>query len=321
MVTGYTCGFVWLLIWNMKVHIYNVPLTVLQKNWLRINATTDLFLSKVVCWVRPCCFCLSRTFEMDHVVGWWYVLANHLLSFLYSSSLFQLRSVRSVGKYMVIEILVQCCIRQTKKHLKENKRYISVRASIWVYVCVSHPHGINLPNAIIQSVNVRKKIIQWVKKHLNSHLYILQSSTSELQMKSSGLNSSIEFGCFPQPHCQPEQFSFVQPSQIFNMTCVCLILFYISYLWNIIFMNKHSMPIENISTIADFNSTGFPLFRTDKIPWLFQVFQEISRCFFIILKVVLIYIHILTNFHCTKKLTISIILQINKPSLQPILVI
>ena len=34
-----------------------------------------------------------------------------------------------------------------------------------------------------------------------SHLSIRHLSTSELQMKSSGLNSNIEFGCSPQRHC------------------------------------------------------------------------------------------------------------------------
>ena len=47
----------------------------------------------------------------------------------------------------------------------------------------------------------------------------------------------------------------------------------------------------------------------------FQVFFHYFKSDF---QVVLIYIHKLTNLHLNKKLTISIILQINKPSFQPL---
>ena len=73
------------------------------------------------------------------------------------------------------------------------------------------------------------------------------------------------------------------------------------------------------------NSSGFPLFWTDKILWLFHDFSRFFSKFPGIFhyfngdfKVVWIYIQKLANFHLNKKLTILIRLQINKPSFQPI---
>ena len=68
---------------------------------------------------------------------------------------------------------------------------------------------------------------------------------------------------------------------------------------------------------TELHTPGFLLFWTDKIPWLFHDFPSFFSKFPGIYKVIS-KLFWSTNFRMNKKLTISIILQINKPSFQPI---